>query len=159
MVVEGLERWIDDFRREGWTVISPVAPEGGQFMRRHLPLVTEILSAARARHGISDGPVRLFGMSNGGISALEVAARHPDLFTSVTVAPGYLRSTELVGALSSLPVNVVAGERDSGWLERGRALVEGLREEGGRAHLRVVRGEGHEAGLTLEFRELRSYLT
>ncbi len=159
MVIEGLERWIDDFRREGWTVLSPVAPSGGQFMRRHLPLVTEFLSTARARHGIPDGPVRLFGMSNGGISALEAAARHPELFSSVTVAPGYLRSMELAPALSALPVVVVAGERDPSWLERGRALVDALRHEGGRARLRVVRGEGHEAGLTLGFRELRSYLT
>ncbi len=159
MVVEGLERWIDDFRRDGWTVLSPVAPSGGQFIRRHLPLVTEFLAAARARHSVPDGPVRLFGMSNGGISALETAARHPELFSSVTVAPGYLRSTELVSALSALPVTVFVGEHDSGWLERGRALVRALEAEGGRARLHVVRGEGHEAGLTLSYEALRARLT
>ncbi len=159
MVRAGLQNWLSQLKSSGWTVISPAAKDRQLFVGDRLQIVPELLNTVRERHGLNFDKVFLFGVSNGGISALESAAQYPDLFHSVTVAPGLLRSSGLIGRLSNLPVNVIVGEHDGRWTEGGTELVRQLNAQGGNADLMVVPGAGHGAFHEIDYRQFVGRLT
>lgn len=157
-VEEGIQRWLDELVADGWTIISPAAPRSGLFFGENRTLIPELLTAVEAKLGAEFEPVTLFGISNGGISALESAAHYPELYRSVTVLPGVLRSRSRMDALASLPVNVMVGSQDGGWLTGGRQLVRDLNARGGNAQLTIIQGAGHAAFRQVSYESLMAHV-
>ncbi|MFK7963074.1 MAG: hypothetical protein AB8C46_03810 [Burkholderiaceae bacterium] len=151
----GLAPWIDELEATGWTVISPVAPSGRRFMGRNLGLVPHVLRAVKREYDVQFEKVSLFGISNGGIGALELAVHFTELFRSVTVAPGMLIVKDGIASLGSLPLTLVVGQNDALWLSEAKKLDQLLtaRDQPARHELVVIPNAGHAAfeSLTLEF--------
>ena len=92
------------------------------------------LYAGTLRRTFDGRPVRLVGHSTGGLLALEIARRHPDLVAAVCVV-GALRSGRLLGSrslardIASLPVVGGWAFRVAlrGWLARPATFRAGLR--------------------------------
>lgn len=144
-VRDGIGRWAEKFKAEGWTIISPVAPMHRLFSGRGMGLLPMILDGVAKQYEVKLDKVFVFGVSNGGIAALEVAAHYPALFHSVTVMPGLLHSQHLLKNLTGLPVNIIVGEKDGFWTERGQGLVRDLNKNGGDAELSLIKGADHFA--------------
>ena len=136
-----------------------MATDGQLFGGDRLQVVPELLDAVRDEHDLNFEKVFLFGISNGGISALETASRYSETFHSVTVAPGLLRSSSRLSQLSTLPVNVIVGERDGRWTEAGTELVRQLKALEGDANLTVIPGAGHGAFHEVSYRQFQTLLT
>jgi len=110
-VTLGLAPWIEQLEATGWTVISPVAPSGRRFMGRNIGLVPHVLRAVKQKYDVQFDKVSLFGISNGGIGALESAVHFAELFRSVTVAPGMLMVKDQAAELGSLPLTLITHRR------------------------------------------------
>lgn len=134
----------------GWVVVSPAAPEGALFFDGSERLIPGFLDFVSSWVSPEGGAVHLSGISNGGISAFRVATENPDRFASVTVFPGFPRSDADVGALetlTSIPVNLFVGERDTGWVDPMTDAAERLTELGGDVTFEVFPDEGHLIGV------------
>src|SRR5580692_9233455 len=81
-----------NFRAEaetrGYIVVAPAAPDGELFFEGGARIFPEFLKMILVDYRIQDGKFHIAGVSNGGISALHVAAANPQYFLSVTAFPG-----------------------------------------------------------------------
>ncbi|HEY8519295.1 MAG TPA: alpha/beta hydrolase-fold protein [Gammaproteobacteria bacterium] len=132
--------------RRGYIVVAPAAPDGEQFFREGDRIFPEFLEMILGEYRIEERKFHVAGPSNGGISALHVAAKHPQYFRSVTAFPGYLwqpTDAKLI-ALSSLCVFLYIGERDEfPWHSEMQREAEFLRARGALARYTVEKGQPH----------------
>jgi len=160
MVVAGLELWREQMVADGFLVVSPVAPDSGLFTcacsHDRLP---ELLDHVAAEYSVAEGWWMLFGISNGGRSALVVGAAYPERFRSVTVLPGATSTPSTLGPLAGLRTTFAVGSRDDGWLACSRSAHSYLRGIGGESELVVLEGKGHAAFQSVPWPRLRSWLT
>ena len=77
----------------GWAVATPVSPNGQSFFAENGEKVRQLITLIKARGDIADGSVLLGGISNGGISSLQIASSHPDEYLGVV--KGVRRISEL----------------------------------------------------------------
>ena len=164
-MVEAGERlyWREEALRLGWTVISPIAPEGETLHGENLPRVFDLLARIEERYAVEGTRVHLAGVSNGGRTAFELALAQPARFASLTLAPGMPLDLDLerLSALKGLPIAMYVGGEDSGWRAPMERIAERLGELGASpARFTVFEGEGHTpeslTGQTL-FRTLESF--
>jgi pimeloyl-ACP methyl ester carboxylesterase len=134
LMEETLRPWIADARRD-WRVVAPFVPDGATPLYRRPDALVPLLEALAA-----EGPVTVFGVSNGGITALDLAALRPELVASVQVAPGYLSRGRSPAALAAVPVRLVVGGDDA-WAPRVAETASDL--AGGDVDLVVLPGVGH----------------
>jgi predicted esterase len=94
---------------------------------------------------VLDNKFHVAGVSNGGLSAFNVAASYPQYFWSVTGLPGFLLdpTPDRVRALAKLCINMYAGEKDTRWLESERKQAEQFREQGIDVQFSEENGQGH----------------
>jgi pimeloyl-ACP methyl ester carboxylesterase len=160
MVAAGLERWQTEMVADGYLVVSPVAPDVGLFTgpcaHARLP---ELMDHIEATHAVAPGGWHLFGISNGGRSALVVGAAYSERFRSVTVLPGATTTPESLRPLLSLLVTFAVGGQDGGWLENSQAAQRWLENAGGRAKLVVLPEQGHTAFQTVDWATLEGWMT
>ena len=130
----------------GYIVVAPAAPDGELFFEDGALLIPEFLRMMLAEYKIQDGKFHIAGPSNGGISALFVAAANPQLFLSVTAFPGFLwePSEAKMVALSKLCVFLYVGENDEyRWHNEMKKEVEWLKSRGTVARYTVEKGQPH----------------
>ena len=73
----------------------------------------------------------LAGISNGGMSALEIARRNPDAYMGVVAVPALATSAYDNRALKNFPVYLrIGGEDELGWMDRFDDTVAALTEAG-----------------------------
>ncbi|MGK0481690.1 MAG: pimeloyl-ACP methyl ester carboxylesterase [Planctomycetota bacterium] len=164
MVEAGLQRyWRDEAIRLGWTVVSPVAPDGQRLHGDNLPRVFELIDQIEKRFSVEGGRVHLAGVSNGGRTAMELALAQPERFASLSLLPGMPVELDLdrLERLTLIPMAMYVGGDDAGWLapmESMRARLESLGSPP--ARFTVFEGEGHTpkslSGKTL-FHTLESF--
>ena len=83
------------------------------------------------REEIASGKVLLAGISNGGMSALEIARRNPDNYMGVAAVPALATSVVDNRVLSGFPVYLRIGGADQlGWADRFDETAEALTEAG-----------------------------
>ena len=150
----GLATWLSNLRDAGWTVISPAAPDKRLFVGPNLVWVPHLLEAMRKTYSIQFERVSVFGISNGGISALEAAARYPHLFHNVTVAPGLLLTDSRACKLSGVAVSLIVGEHDALWRDGAQTLAQQLDACGVEATLDVIPNGDHFAFQRIPFEML-----
>jgi dienelactone hydrolase len=144
MVAAGLDRyWRAEARRRGWVVVSPAAPAGEPLAAWSAARVEALLQALRAETRV-EGRVHVAGPSNGGRAALRVACALPGRVASVTALPGFAAEEDDVAAIAEIPVRLLVGGADGGWLTRSEETRARLLAAGnGEVSLRVLPGEGH----------------
>jgi poly(3-hydroxybutyrate) depolymerase len=132
--------------KRGYIVIMPAAPEGLLFYQGGERLIPALLHQILADYRIKGGQFRAAGMSNGGISAFEVASLYPRYFVSITGFPGYLLfPTEAhVAAISKMCIHMFVGEDDErGFRDPMQEQAERFRKLGIAITYRVEAGQRH----------------
>jgi pimeloyl-ACP methyl ester carboxylesterase len=92
--------------------LSPPARDGDYSPRGHARTVAAALEEWRDRRGF-DGPVHMMGNSMGGAVAVQLAARRPDLVSSLTLVSPALPSMRVGRGNAHLPVIAVPGVGES----------------------------------------------
>lgn len=132
-----------EFAARGWAVATPVSPNGQSFFGGNGDKVRQLIGLLKARDGVADGPALLAGISNGGISALEIASAAPGEYLGVVAVPA-LANDSSVRNLRDFPVFLRIGSEDQlGWASRYESTVRALEKAGARVDARLVEGGGH----------------
>ncbi len=155
--------WQAEAERLGWTVISPIAPEGELLRGGNLAKVMQLVDHVEKTYEVEYGRVHVAGVSNGGRTALGLALGYADRFASLSLLPGMeegVGETQLA-ELARLPLAMYVGGEDAGWVEAMTEMAATLTGLGfPPARFTVFEGEGHTpeslTGKTL-FRTLESF--
>jgi poly(3-hydroxybutyrate) depolymerase len=132
-----------EFVDRGWAVATPVSPDGQSFFAGNGEKVRQLITLLKARDDIADGSVLLSGISNGGISSLQIASSHPDEYLGVVAVPAIANDTT-VSNLTNFPVYLRIGSEDQlGWANRFDSTVRALESAGSIVNALLVEGGGH----------------
>jgi predicted esterase len=132
--------------KRGYIIVGPAAPDDDLFFDEGDRIFPEFLKMILADYKIQDNKFHIAGPSNGGISALHVAAANPQYFLSVTAFPGYMwePTDEKLQAISKMCVFMYVGEFDPyRWHAEMNREAEALRAKGTVARYSVEQGQPH----------------
>jgi poly(3-hydroxybutyrate) depolymerase len=132
--------------KRGYIVVAPAAPDGKLFFEDGAKIFPEFLRMILADYKIAGGKFHIAGVSNGGISALTIAAAHPQYFLSATAYPGFLweATQQKLQNLATMCVFMYVGENDPyQWHDDMKSEVDFLRAKGTVARYTVEKGQPH----------------
>ncbi len=89
------------------------------------------------------GDIVMTGASAGGIGVFHAALAVPDRVSGIIAMPGRYTEEDSLAPLSGLPVWLMVGENDPGWVTGSEATAERLEEAGAKVTLDIVPGQGH----------------
>ncbi len=92
--------------------------------------------------GAADNIV-MTGASAGGVGVFHAALAAPDRVSGIIAMPGRYTGTDSLAALAGLPVWLMVGENDPGWVAGSETTAERLEEVGAKVTLDIVPGQGH----------------
>lgn len=149
--MDGVDRILErNFQKHaeqrGYIVFALAAPDGQVYFEGGAQIFPEFLETILAEYNIEGGKFHIAGVSNGGISALHIAAANPQYFLSVTAFPGFMwESTPAkLQAISKLCVFLYVGENDEyRWHGEMMREVEYLSAMGTHARYTVEEGQPH----------------
>jgi len=136
----------DQAEKRGYIVIMPAAPDGQLFYQGGERIIPAFLRQMLADYRIKGGKFRAAGLSNGGISAFEVASLYPQFFVSITGFPGYLLfpTAPHMAAISKLCIHMFVGQYDElGFENPMEEEAARFRKLGVALTYRVEPGQGH----------------
>ncbi|MFT6294358.1 MAG: putative esterase [Glaciecola sp.] len=139
-------QWLGSgFASRGWTVAVPISPSNRSFRgAQSNAKVEQLIVTLQSRPGIKEGKVLLAGVSNGGMSALEIAKRDPSSYLGVVAVPALFSDSVKDRAFEEFPVYLRIGGQDQlGWADRFDATVASLTEAGVRLDAEVLDGAPH----------------
>ena len=115
-----LHYWLgEELAQRGWAVAVPVSPNGRSFRGANNALIPQLIEALQEDSRIADGKTLLAGISNGGMSALEVATLAPELYRGVMAVPALVPERLNVAALKDMPIYLRIGDQDEmNWMNR-----------------------------------------
>ena len=133
------------FSARGWMVAVPISPNNRSFRGRdNNEKVAMLIETLRQRDYIADGKVLLAGISNGGMSALEIARRNPGNYLGVVAIPALSDSGTDNSALKDMPVYLRIGSEDQlGWADRFDETVASLEAAGVELDAEILYGAPH----------------
>lgn len=120
------------FARRGWIVAVPISPNTQSFRGSdNNAKVAQLIVELQKRDDVAAGKVLLAGISNGGMSALEIARRNPQDYKGVVAVPALSTSVFDNKPLAGFPVYLRIGGADQlGWADRFDQTVETFTEAG-----------------------------
>jgi predicted esterase len=127
-----LQYWLgEEFQQRGWAVAIPVSPNQRSFRGANNALVPQLIDALQQDSRIATGKVLLAGISNGGMSALEIAASKPERFRGIVAVPALVPRGLAVDSLAGMPIYLRIGDQDEmSWMTRLDETAQTLREGG-----------------------------
>lgn len=133
------------FVERGWMVAVPVSPNNRSFRGgENNEKIVELIERIRERGGVAAGRVLLAGVSNGGLSALEIARRAPQDYFGVVAVPALAGSAADNEALAGFPVYLRIGGADQlGWAARFDETVAAFAGAGVDLDAAVLPGRPH----------------
>ena len=147
----------EEFVDRGWAVAAPVSPNGQSFWGDNAGKIRQLITVLKQRENINTGPVLLMGVSNGGISSLEIASNHPSEYLGVIAVPALASNAAQLRSLENFPVFLRIGSDDRlGWANRYDATVSLLEQAGVDLDARLLRRTGHI--FPLDWEELAPWL-
>lgn len=139
-------QWLGSgFASRGWVVAVPISPNNRSFRGEdNNSKIEALIDILQQRESIKTGKVLLAGVSNGGMSALEIAQRNPQDYLGVAAVPALYRGSNDSAALRGFPVYLRIGGQDQlGWAEQFESTVARLNEAGARLDADVLDGAPH----------------
>lgn len=139
-------RWLGSgFAERGWAVAVPVSPTNQSFRSAENAGKIELLiSELQQRESIDAGKVLLAGVSNGGMSALGIAARKPENYLGVAAVPALARESSSLQSLKGMPIYLRIGGADQlGWADEFESTAEVLRDVGAELDAAILEGSPH----------------
>ena len=120
------------FSERGYVVAVPISPNNRAFRgEENNQKVEQLIVELQQRDYIAEGKVLLAGISNGGMSALEIARRNQQNYFGVEAVPALATSVVDNRRLAGFPVYLRIGGADQlGWANRFEETVDALTEAG-----------------------------
>lgn len=152
-------RWLGSgFAQRGWLVAVPISPNNRSFRGRSSnALIANLIVQLQKREDVAAGKVLLAGVSNGGMSALEIARRDPQDYLGVAAIPAISTDDTDNDALKDFPVYLRIGGADQlGWADRFNETVASLTSSGVKLNAEVLDGAPHM--FRMEWESLEEWL-
>lgn len=152
-------RWLGSgFAERGWMVAVPISPNLSSFRgSANNVLITYLIAELQKREDVAEGKVLLAGVSNGGMSALEIARRNPQAYFGVAAVPALSSADTDNEALKDFPVYLRIGGNDQlGWAERFDETVSSLTNAGVKLNAAILNRAPHM--FTMEWESLGRWL-
>lgn len=143
----------------GWAIAVPVSPDSSSFFGRNGERIPEVIDQLQSMPQIDEGRSLLVGVSNGGSSAIEIAARHPEQYYGVVAVPGIVRDQSTLQGqdLGGLPIYIRIGENDLlRWDRRLPEVTRQLSTAGARVDAALVPDANHV--FPLDWTQLQPWL-
>ncbi|HCA37592.1 MAG TPA: hypothetical protein DEP13_13275 [Gammaproteobacteria bacterium] len=125
--------WLgSEFAQRGWWVAVPVSPNNRAFRGfENNQKIALLIEALQQRADVAAGKTLLAGISNGGISALEIARRNPVNYLGVAAVPAISSSAFDNKPLAGFPIYLrIGGEDQLGWADRFDETVAAFTDAG-----------------------------
>ena len=145
-ISQDTSRWLGSgFAQRGWMVAVPISPNNRSFRGGvNNALITDLITQLQKRENIAQGKVLLAGVSNGGMSALEIARRNPQDYLGVAAVPAISGADTDNEALRDFPIYLRIGGNDQlDWADRFDETVASLTEAGVVLDADVLDGAPH----------------
>ena len=145
-ISQDTSRWLGSgFAERGWMVAVPISPNNRSFRGSvNNALISELITELQKRENIAEGKVLLAGVSNGGMSALEIARRNPQDYLGVAAVPAISGADTDNEALKDFPVYLRIGGSDQlDWADRFDETVASLTDAGVILNADVLDGAPH----------------
>ena len=145
-ISQDTSRWLGSgFAQRGWMVAVPISPNNRSFRGGvNNALITDLITQLQKRKNIAQGKVLLAGVSNGGMSALEIARRNPQDYLGVAAVPAISSADTDNEALRNFPIYLRIGGNDQlDWADRFDETVANLTEAGVVLDADVLDGAPH----------------
>tara|TARA_B110000438_G_C15739474_1_gene617793 strand:+ start:196 stop:873 length:678 start_codon:yes stop_codon:yes gene_type:complete len=145
-ISQDTSRWLGSgFAQRGWMVAVPISPNNRSFRGGvNNALITDLITQLQKRQNIAQGKVLLAGVSNGGMSALEIARRNPQDYLGVAAVPAISSADTDNEALRDFPIYLRIGGNDQlDWADRFDETVASLTEAGVVLDADVLDGAPH----------------
>lgn len=138
-------RWLGSgFAARGWYVAVPVSPTNRSFRGENNALIPALIDELEKREQVAQGRVLLAGVSNGGMSALEIARRDPARYLGVAAVPAIVDSRTKNDSLKDFPVYLrIGGDDQLGWADNFEETVASLTEAGVALDAEILEGAPH----------------
>lgn len=145
-ISQDTSRWLGSgFAQRGWMVAVPISPNNRSFRGgANNALISELIAELQKRENIAAGKVLLAGVSNGGMSALEIARRNPQDYFGVAAIPAISSADTDNEALKDFPVYLrIGGDDQLGWADRFDETVASLTGAGVKLDADILYGAPH----------------
>lgn len=127
-----LRYWLgEEMKDRGWAVAIPVSPNARSFRGNNNALIPLLIDALQEDARIRRGRTLLAGISNGGMSALEIASADPGRYRGIMAVPAIVPSGMNIDALKGMPIYLRMGDQDEmSWFTRLPETETALKEAG-----------------------------
>ncbi len=145
-ISQDTSRWLGTgFAARGWMVAVPISPNNRSFRgSENNQKISELIIELQKRDDIANGKVLLAGVSNGGMSALEIARRNPENYFGVAAIPAVSDANTKNSALAGFPVYLRIGGADQlGWADQFEETVASFSEAGVDLDADILGGAPH----------------
>ena len=145
-ITQDTAKWLGSgFARRGWFVATAVSPNNSSFRgAENNGKIEQLIAALQLAGKVDEGKVLLAGVSNGGMSALEIASRNTSKYYGVVAVPALYRGGKKANSLEGLPVYLRIGSEDQlGWADQLEQTVENLTNAGALVDSEVLYGAPH----------------
>jgi dienelactone hydrolase len=145
-ISQDTSRWLGSgFAQLGWIVAVPISPNNRAFRgANNNELIGLLIDELQQRDDVAAGKVLLAGISNGGMSALEIARRDPSRYFGVAAIPALLSENKANAALKDFPVYLRIGGADQlGWADRFEETVATFNDVGAELDAGILDGAPH----------------
>ncbi len=127
-----LHFWLgEELKDRGWAVAVPVSPNGRSFRGSNNTLIPQLITVLQEDERIADGRTLLAGISNGGMSALEIASRAPEDYLGVMAVPALVPERLDTSRLKGMSIYLRIGDQDElSWMNRFEETRTALEQAG-----------------------------
>lgn len=139
-------QWLGSgFAQRGWIVAVPISPNNRSFRgSENNEMIAQLIDKLQQRNDVATGKVLLAGVSNGGMSALEIARSDPSRYFGVAAVPALLSENRANAALHGFPVYLRIGGADQlVWADRFEETVASFTVAGVELDAAILDGAPH----------------
>jgi pimeloyl-ACP methyl ester carboxylesterase len=135
--------WATEPGARGYYVVAPEV-RGSTLADTADELLPALFSWMDVRLSYDPDDVALVGASNGGRGIFHAAVSQPERFAAMVGLPGqYSGPAADLAGLAAIPVWLLVGEFDAGWVEASQSTQEALEAQGIDVTLEIVPGQDH----------------
>lgn len=145
-ITQDTASWLGSgFAQRGWYVATAVSPNNSSFRGpENNSKIEQLIASLQNSGSVGNGKVLLAGVSNGGMSALEIASRNGSKYYGVVAVPALFRGASKDKSLEGLPVYLRIGSQDQlGWADQFEQTAENLVEAGALVDAQILDGAPH----------------
>jgi dipeptidyl aminopeptidase/acylaminoacyl peptidase len=115
-----LQSWLgQEMAERGWAVAVPVSPNQKSFRGTNNAVILQLIDELQKNPRIKGGKVLLAGVSNGGVSAIEIASMAPERVMAVLGVPAVISDRTKLSALEGMAIYLRIGDQDEYmWMNR-----------------------------------------